>query len=432
MKTTVTSIILLALLSVNSVAQEYMHWGLPEGAKMRIGRGAMKDLAYSPDGARLAIASSVGVWLYDTATLKEVDLLAEHTGEVLSVAYSPDSSLLASGSKDRTMRLWDTKTGEQKHPPLWHGPDVVNVEFSPDGTALASSSGDQAQIWDAKTVEERYRRSVRGKTLASAGEDSTLRLWDGTWELRRILTDDRAEMTSVAFTPDGRGIVGGCTGRTILWDTETGSLLRTFTGYSGSVFSLVFSPDGAKLASGSDDMSVRLWDAKSGSLLRSLDWIEKDFGKAAFHPDGRTLAIGGGRRVRLWNTSSGEHLRTLSGPQDNVLSLAFSPDGNNKEIWLWDARTGNHLHKLTGHKGPVHCLGFSPDGTTLASGGGHQRNTRCVSGILKQAKICTRILCIRRWSVAWRSVRMAGLSPVQAATAAWHCGIPAPGRICGH
>ena len=116
MKIVVASIILSAVIAFNGVAQEYATWGLPEGARMRIGRGAMGELAYSPDGTRLAIASSIGIWLYDTETLKEVDLLTEHTGEVTSVAYSPDGSMLASGSEDMTARVWDANTGEQKFP----------------------------------------------------------------------------------------------------------------------------------------------------------------------------------------------------------------------------------------------------------------------------------------------------------------------------
>ena len=436
MKIVVASIILSAVVAVSGVAQEYATWGLPEGTRMRIGRGTMYDLAYSPDGSRLAIASSVGIWLYDTATLKEVDLFVGQSGQVMCVAYSPDGSLLAGGDLGWTVRVWDANTGEPELPPLRHSDYVDSVAFSSDGTVLAGASDRRVQIWDAKTGEKRHTitghadnvtclafspvgdvlvtgskdrtlgvwnaktgeelRTINahtgsvsslafsrdGKLLASCGADATLRLWDtDTWELRRIIAEEGAEVTCAAFTPDGRAVVGGCTGRLILWDTQTGSRVHTVSGSSGSVFKLVYSPDGATLVSGSDDMTVRMWDAKSGSVLRSFAWIGKQFGGAAFSPDSRTLAIGGGPHVRLWNTGSGEHLLTFSGHQDTVRSLAFSPVGNTiasgskGEIWLWDAGTGNHLRRLSGGKGRVQCLAFSPDGGILASGGGHRDDT---------------------------------------------------------
>ena len=108
MKTTVTLLILFTILLPSTFAQDYTQWSLPEGATARLGKGSINEIQYSPDGTRLAVASSIGIWLYDAQTYQEVALLTGHTGWVNSVSFSPDGRTLASGSDDKTIRLWDT------------------------------------------------------------------------------------------------------------------------------------------------------------------------------------------------------------------------------------------------------------------------------------------------------------------------------------
>ena len=162
----------------NAFAQDYTQFSLPAGAKARLGKGWTFEIAYSPDGRRLAVASSIGIWLYDAQTGEEVDLLTGHTNWVYSVSYSPDGNTLASGSGDNTIRLWDASSGRELRTLTGHTSWVHSVAFSPDGQTLASGSFDMTvRLWDAKSG--RHLRTMTGHT------DS---------------------VRSVAFAPDGNTI----------------------------------------------------------------------------------------------------------------------------------------------------------------------------------------------------------------------------------
>ena len=105
-------LLILALLLPSANAQDYMKWSLPKHAKMRIGKGNINELKFSPDGTRLAVASSIGTWVYDVHTGKELNLLKGYTTSVSSVSFSPDGMTLATGSRNKIVWLWDATTGE--------------------------------------------------------------------------------------------------------------------------------------------------------------------------------------------------------------------------------------------------------------------------------------------------------------------------------
>ena len=159
MKILIPILILLCVSSgftqVEDVNTDYTYLGLPDGAKARLGKSSIarsNSIALSPDGTRLAAATTIGVWLYDTDTSKELALLKGHTGTVTCVTFSPDGKYLASGSTDMTIRLWHPVTGEYILTLTGHVSGITLLKFLPDGETLASGSRDDTiRLWDLKT-----------------------------------------------------------------------------------------------------------------------------------------------------------------------------------------------------------------------------------------------------------------------------------------
>ncbi|MGB7924276.1 MAG: caspase family protein [Pyrinomonadaceae bacterium] len=230
--------------------------------------------------------------------------------------------------------------------------------------------------------------SPDGETLASVGADGTTRLWNvGSGVEMRSLAGHNAQ--SVVFSPDGKRLATGGGGKIVLWDIYSGASLKQMKVNASVLRSIAFSPDGGLLASGGEDNLVHLWNVASGAELKALSghtaspktgsrgaYEIDDVHAVAFSPDGKWLASGGDDyTVRLWEISSGKELKVFRGHEDEVDSVAFSPDGKwlasgsaDRTARVWDVASGGELKTLSKDSESVRSVIFSPDGKTIAHG----------------------------------------------------------------
>ena len=400
--------------------QDYSRVNLPDGAIARLGKGGVsyrdRGIAFSPDGRRLALATSMGVWLYDAETFDELALLTGHKEEVNTVAFSPDGTKLASGSGFHLpgmLKLWDVETGRNIATLQVQEGSVNSVAFSPDDTKLAWAG----RLWDVETKQQldilrdkglsNVAFSPDGKILAGTGIDAIERTRTGVVKLydvetgrlintltatqRTKLREWTKRVSSIAFSPNGQLLASGSAddGTIRLWDIKTGQNTAIFTAKpedGSSMLCVAFSPDGTKLAVGSAE-GIKLLEVPTGKHIYTRQHI--DVGKldspvyifsVAFSPDGRKLASTSWDGVKLWDAETGQNLTTLGGHTRVVDSVAFSPDGltlasNSVDgAQVWDVDTGRHITTLAGSPNFVTSIAYSPDGTRLATGSANARN----------------------------------------------------------
>ena len=417
-------ILTLSICCSATAAEDYTQFSLPESAITRLGKGTLGEVRFSPDGSRLAVCSSVGIWLYDPQTGKEVDLLVR-TDSVypFPFAYSPDGKTIATGSRDKTwvttgprgssispvrdftVQLWDVTTGEEKATLRGHERRIYAISYSPDGATIATAGGrgdNTVYLWDTATGKskgmlERHTGSVNavvyspdGNTIATASSDDTVRLWDATTAKHKTtLTGHAKRVNAVVYSPDGNTIATASSDDTVrLWDVRTRKHKITLRGHTDSVSAVVYSPDGNTIVSTSSDKTVRLWNAHTGKHEATFTGHTDRVTSVAYSPNGKTIAtVSGGRHsndstVRLWNTKTGETQAVLIG-HHHINAIAYASDGETltcqqmNGVRSWDAKTGKHkttrIHKVKdtsteySHAGGISA--YSPDGSMVATVG---------------------------------------------------------------
>jgi WD40 repeat protein len=330
------SVRLVQLSDGHVIGEEFFTGGAPPGTKPAGSHGGYGD----PPGGTSILKWLLPYW-------REGGTVLFHDAPVTSIAFSADGKVLAAGGwgRNNELKLWDVSSGEVLYTLSGHQGDAlsrISVAFSPDGSLLASGSGDSTvKLWDVSSGEELrtlsgHEWSVNsvafspdGRMLASGSSDDTVKLWDVSSgkELRTLSGHERG-VNSIAFSPDGSMLASASDDHTvILWDLASGEALRTLSGHT-----IAFSPDGDTLASASEDQVI-LWDVSSGAVLPGV-WsrsytIYTPHHSLAFSPDGSMLASAGRKyTVVLSDAATGMALITLSGHENQVTDVAFSPDGN--------------------------------------------------------------------------------------------------------
>jgi WD40 repeat protein/GTPase SAR1 family protein len=360
-------------------------WDINTGYCIKTLRGHSNrvwSIALSPDGQKLVSSSDdQTVKLWDISTGHCLKTLQGYVNVIWSVVFNSEGNILASSSSsiDKVVRLWNIISNECPKTLLGHTNRVTSVAFSPVRLSqdaldnqnlsggisdiLASGSDDSTvKIWDIvtgqclSTLQGHSNRvtsisfSPDGHILASGSDDQTVRLWNvQTYQCLHTLRGHLARIWSVAFSTDGQTLVTGAHDQTIkLWNVGNGQCLKTLQGHTDWVWAVAVSPDGSTLASSSSDQTVKLWDFSTGRCIRTFHREGNCVYSLAFSRDGQTLATGGSdQAVKLWDLSTGRCIRTFQGHSGWIWSIAFNlnnqiiASGSDDEtIKLWSVLTG--------------------------------------------------------------------------------------------
>jgi WD40 repeat protein len=347
-------------------------WAMPEGIPLQTvaeDTGYIQRLAFSRDGTMLSGISDKGLLsIWPLAGGGPVQTLGENTmGEIETLAFSPDSLMLSSGTTEGLVTLWDIPQAAPLGTVVDYdaGAGVSSLSFSPDGSLLVTGT----KKWLPFSVA--WDDTVQIRRLADEAVVHTL-----TGPREKVASCEVFQ-GGVTFSPDGEILAVVSYDHAVrLWRVSDGTLLHSIRHHTEAILDQAFSPDGSIFATASEDGAVNLWSQPDQTLLYTLTQHLGGATGVAFSPDGALLVTGAGNGIlRLWDAATGDPIFTFEGQKNRDSNLAFSLDGSllvagadDHTVQVWAVEDGALLNSLTGHTDQVKKVAFSPDGALLASG----------------------------------------------------------------
>ncbi|RKU27370.1 hypothetical protein C6497_11520 [Candidatus Poribacteria bacterium] len=351
------------------------------------------NATFSSDGRLIANADKRNLSLWDFQSEEKLFELTLHTKYISTFAFSPDGRTLVSGGHEELF-LWDVMTGARKMSIPGHTSYLYGLAISPNNRIVATGGRDVIHLWDISTGEYKttlYEFDEFNRAMAFSPDGQTLAC-DIGWSIRLWNHNQRVPIAtlkgylgngasgygiaSIVYSPDGRYLASGSSDGTVqLWYSGR-TLKGTLVGHSDGIYSIAFSPDCRYLVSGSRDNTVGFWDVENEELITTFKGHTDHVNSVAYNQKGNIVASGSkDNTVILWDVNTGKQIRQLFGHSSWVTSVAFSPDGEtlasvgvtDNFIRLWDVFTGDPLPPLYGHYSRIDGISFTSDGRNFVS-----------------------------------------------------------------
>ena len=345
---------------VSANGDDVTTWALPEGAIARLGRGSVRDMTFSPDGQCFAVASAIGLWLYELSTLSPITLCDTERGMTDSITFSPDNRWIVTHTCAGDIKIWDIERGVCITKVDDHGRSGISKPvFSQDGQRIAAisfSSHGKIYVWCLHTGEQLSETEIQYSY----------------------------DIYPYRFTPDARLLVGKKSERDadpeafIIWHVETGERIGCITEYPDEMENLRFSPNGRHLAASSSDGAIWVWNIEKGQLVTTYT----DYSDAKIFPhytstDELIAAVVSDRKVEVWNIEQNEKLDEFEHRGNSGRYSCFSENGTQlavaspSEIKIWTKGNNADTHTVStihGHIPTIDTLAISENEKTLAAG----------------------------------------------------------------